>query len=280
MKSNKLVKSIIVVIVLIFLILEIFPIFWIFLNSFKGYKDIAFYPPKFIFKPSLENYISPNELTPGAFRKSGFVKAITNSAIISFSSVFISVIIGSMAAFAIARLKIGGHGMLLVVISARMLPAIVLLLPLYLIYAKLNILDTYACLIVTYTTFLLSFVIWQMVSFLKGIPIEIEESAIVDGCNLWQRYYRIVMPLAAPGLAAVGIFSFLGAWNEYLYASILTIKDITTAPVAASQFVLDKMIPWGGLSAAASITLLPAFIFVLIIQKQMVAGLTMGSIKG
>jgi multiple sugar transport system permease protein len=280
MKSNKLAKVIIIVIVVIFLLIELFPIFWIFLNSFKGYQDIAFYPPKFIFEPTLDNYISPNELTPGAFRKAGFVKAIMNSAIISFSSVFIAVIVGSMAAFAIARLKMGGNGMLLVVISARMLPAIVLLLPLYLIYTRLNLLDTYVSLIITYTTFLLSFVIWQMVSFLKGIPMEIEESAIVDGCNLWQRYYRIIMPLAAPGLAAVGIFSFLGAWNEYLYASILTVKDITTAPVAASQFVLDKMIPWGGLSAAASITLLPAFIFILIVQKQMVAGLTLGSVKG
>ncbi len=280
MKSNKLVKVIIIVIVVIFLLLEIFPIFWIFLNSFKGYQDIAFYPPKFIFEPTLDNYTSTNRLTPGAFNRPGVVKAVMNSAIISFSSVAIALIVGSMAAFAIARLKMGGHGMLLVVISSRMLPGIVLLLPLYLIYTKLDLLDTYTVLIVTYTSFLLSFVIWQMVSFLKGIPIEIEEAAIVDGCNLWQRYYRIIMPLAAPGLAAVGIFSFLAAWNEYLFASILTIRDVTTAPVAQTQFLLDKIIPWGGLSAVGSIILLPAFIFILIAQKQMVAGLTMGSVKG
>jgi len=281
MKKTRSVGYVIMTIIVIgFLIITLFPIFWIFLNSFKNYQDIAFYPPKFVFQPTLDNYFSPDRLTPGAFRKSGFVYAIRDSAIISFFSVTVAVFIGTMAAYAITRLKVGGHSMLLVIISARMMPGIVILLPLYLIYSKVGMVDTYFGLILTNIAFLLSFVIWMMSSYLKEVPEAIEESAIIDGCNLWQVYFRIILPLSTPGLTAVGIFSFLAAWNEYLFASILTVKNITTAPVAVSQFILDKMIPWGGLSAASIITLIPAFVFVLIVQKQMVSGLTFGSVKG
>ena len=273
MKISKINLFIIIVLLIIFLLFEIFPIFWIITNSFKDYKDIAFYPPKFIYNPSLENYKS-------AIQRSNFLYNIRDSAIVSISSVLIAVLFGSMAAYGIARLKVGGTGLLLFIISSRMLPIIVLILPLYIVFTKLKLIDTYYSLIISYTTFLLSFVIWQMISFLKEVPKEIEEAAIIDGCNYWQIFFRIILPISKPGLVAVAIFSFLGAWNDYLFAAILTGSKVQTAPVAASLFIIDRFIPWGPMAAASTMTLLPAFILILIVQKQMVKGLAMGAVKG
>ncbi|MCL5987263.1 MAG: carbohydrate ABC transporter permease [Actinobacteria bacterium] len=270
---HRLIIVLIGIILAILLVMEFFPIYWIITNSFKGYKDIAFYPPKFIFSPTFDNY-------KVALFDRGFFKNIVNSLIVSIISVVVAVLFGSMAAYGIIRLKVGGHGFLLFIISSRMLPIIVLVLPLYIIFKNLRLIDTYYSLIIVYTTFLLSFIIWQMTSFLKEVPVEMEEAAIVDGCNLWQVFFRIVLPISKPGLTAVAIFSFLGAWNEYLFASILCGSKITTAPVAASLFIVERYIPWGPLASASTLTLLPAFAFILIVQKQMVQGLTMGALKG
>lgn len=273
MKGKKFTTTIIVFSLVIFLIIEIFPIYWILTNSFKGYKDIVFYPPKFIFNPSLENYFQ-------AIQRNNFLYSIRDSAIIAIISVALAVLFGSMAAYGIARLKVGGTGFLMFIISSRMLPIIVLVLPLYIIFTNLKLIDTYYSLIVSYTTFSLSFVIWQMISFLKEVPKEIEEAAIIDGCNLWQVFFRVVLPISKPGLIAVAIFSFLGAWNEYLLASIFTGSKVLTAPVASSLFIIDRYVPWGPMAAASTMTIIPAFIFILIVQKQMVKGLTMGAVKG
>lgn len=273
MRISKLNLIIITILIILFLIFEIFPIYWIISNSFKNYKDIAFYPPKFIFTPTFSNYID-------AIQRSNFLFAIRDSAIVSFSSVILAVLFGSMAAYGIARLKVGGTGLLIFIISSRMLPIIVLILPLYIIFTKLKLIDTYYSLIISYTTFLLSFVIWQMISFLKEVPKEIEEAAIIDGCNYWQIFFKIILPISKPGLIAVSIFSFLGAWNDYLFASILTGSKVLTAPVASSLFIVDRIIPWGAMSAASTMTMLPTLIFILVVQKQMVKGLTMGAVKG
>lgn len=273
MKKNKLIWTLSIGILIVLIIIEIFPIFWIILNSFKSYGDIVYYPPKFIFKPIIDNYIY-------AITKTNFLYRIMDSFIITFISVFIAIFAGSLAAYGIIRLKVGGYGFLLLIISSRMLPGIALLIPLFTIFMSFGIKNTYITLILTYSTLSLSFIIWQMSSFLKEIPKEIEEAAIIDGCNLWQVFFKVIMPISKPGLTAVGIFSFLGIWNEFLFASIFSSANIMTAPVAAAAFVTDRIIPWGPMASACVMTLIPSFIFILIVQKQMVEGLTMGAVKG
>jgi multiple sugar transport system permease protein len=273
MRYNKYWGVLIIFVVLIFLLFEIFPIYWIISNSFKSYKDITFFPPKFIFKPTFKNYIY-------AIQKNNFLSAILDSAIIAFTSVAISVFVGSLAAYGIVRLKIGGRWLLMYSVSSRMIPPILLLLPLFIIFSKLRLIDSYFVLIITYSTLLLSFTIWQMSSFLKEIPRDIEEAAIIDGCSIWQVFFRIVLPMSRPGLTAVAIFSFLWAWNDFIFASILVGHDVITAPVANTYFIIDFVIPWGPMTAASTLIMIPAFIFILIVQKQMVRGLTMGALKG
>ena len=277
MKMSRTGLVFVILLLILFLLFEILPIFWIFSNAIKGEADISTIPPKvFNFKPTFKNFIE-------GINKSHFPLKILNSFIIAVPSVILSLLIGTMAAYGIVRLKVGGTPMLIFVIITRMLPAIVLILPIFVIFKNLKLNGTYWGLIAVYTTFLLSFVIWQMSSFLKEIPVEIEESAIIDGCNIWQVFFRIILPLSKSGLIAVGIFCFLGAWNEYLFASILGGAQIQTAPVALSYFVLgglEKKIPWGVMSAGSVIALIPAFILILIVQKQMVEGLTMGAVKG
>ena len=251
----------------------IFPIYWIISNSFKSYQDIRFYPPNFIFSPTIENYIN-------ALHKSNFLYRIKDSFIISFISVAVAVLFGSMAAYGIMRLKVGGHGFLLLIISSRMLPGIALIIPLFIMYNAIKFFNSYVTLIITYVTLMLSFIIWQMSSFLKEVPKEIEEAAIIDGCNYWQVFYKIIIPISRPGLTAVTIFSFLWVWNEFLFSSILSDSQVQTAPVAVTSFITDRLIPWGPMAAACTMTLTPAFVLVLIIQKQMIQGLTMGSVKG
>ena len=214
MKTNKAVNLIMIVIVLLFLLFEMFPIVWIILNSFKNYKDIVFFPPKLFFVPTFENYIN-------AFQKNNFLFSMLDSIIIALSSVCISVFVGCMTAYGIVRLKVGGSKLLFFTVSSRMIPPILFLLPMFIIFSRLKIMDTYFVLILVYSTLLLSFVVWQMSSFLKDIPIEIEEAAIVDGCSKWGVFFRIILPISRPGLTAVGIFAFLFAWNDYIFASIL-----------------------------------------------------------
>lgn len=273
MKYNKYWNAVIIFVVLIFLLFEIFPIYWIISNSFKSYKDITFFPPKFIFKPTFKNYIY-------AVQKNNFLSAILDSAVIAFTCVAISVFVGSLAAYGIVRLKIGGRWLLMYSVSSRMIPPILLLLPLFIIFSRLRLIDSYFVLIITYSTLLLSFTIWQMSSFLKEIPRDIEEAAIIDGCSIWKVFFRIVLPMSRPGLTAVAIFSFLWAWNDFIFASILVGHDVITAPVANTYFIVDFVIPWGPMTAASTLIMIPAFIFILIVQKQMVQGLTMGALKG
>jgi len=273
MKLNKFLLFLTIIIILVFLIFELFPIYWIIANSFKSYKDIVFFPPKFVFKPTFDNYLT-------AIAKNNFLSAILSSAIVAFISVTIGVFVGTMAAYAIVRLKVGGRKILIYAISSRMIPPVLLLLPLYIIFSKIKLLDTYYVLIITYSTLLLSFTIWQMSSFLKELPREMEEAAIIDGCNNWQIFFKIILPVSRPGLTAVAIFSFLWAWNDFIFSSILTGHNVLTAPVANTYFIVDYFIPWGPMTAASTLIMIPAFIFILIVQKQMVRGLTMGAVKG
>jgi multiple sugar transport system permease protein len=159
-------------------------------------------------------------------------------------------------------------------------PRITLVLPLYVIFTQLHLLNTRAALIVAYTTFALPFGIWMMIGFLQELPIDLEEAAAVDGCNRWQVLQKVVVPLASPGIAVTAIFAFLLGWNEFLFSLILAGPDSRTLPVLIASFDTDRGVLWGQFSAAAVAIMLPVAAFALLLQRRIVSGLTMGAVKG
>ena len=165
------------------------------------------------------------------------------------------------------------------ILSTRMLPQFGILIPFYIMFAKLRLLDTYIALILIYLTFVLAFAIWMMKGFFQEIPSELEDAAQVDGCTRIKAIFKIVLPLAAPGLAATSIFSIILCWNEFLFALILTGLQAKTATVAIYSFVTFREIIWGGLTAAGTLITLPILIFFLLVQKHFIRGLTMGAVK-
>ncbi len=266
-------KKIIYLLVVVFLMVwTLYPILWIFVTSLKP-KSAQFSPTWFGFSPSLDNYIT-------FFSNKIFIQSFINSCIVTGLSVILGIIIGTPTAYALARFKLkNSPKLLLFILLARMTPPVVLVIPFFLIAIKLNIADTYIALIIMGIFLSLPFVIWMMRGFFLDIPKSLEESAMIDGCNRFYALRKIVIPLAAPGLAATAVLASLLVWNEFFFALILSGKHTQTLPVLVNSFVSEKSIDWGTMSAAGIITVLPLIIFGLLSQKHLVRGLTMGSVK-
>jgi len=251
----------------------IFPIFWLFTTSFKNDVDVFSLPPKlFVFTPTLKNFIH-------VFYETNIPVLAVNSLIAALSNVVLSLFIGTMAAYGISRFKAGGANLLFWFLSLRMLPPIVVSIPLFLIAAKLRLIDTKIILPIMYLLLNVPFVIWMMKSFIDDIPLEIEESALIDGCSYFGTLWRIVLPMIAPGLVATGVLCFIFAWNEFLIAMIFTRVNATTLPVGLSGFITVEQVFWGYLSAAATVAAVPPIVLAWIFQRYMVRGLTLGAVK-
>ena len=166
------------------------------------------------------------------------------------------------------------------ILVTRIFPPITTAIPYYVIIKNVNLADTYLALILTYVSYGLPFVIWLMLGFFQDLPADIEKAAIVDGCSMWQRFTRVVLPLALPGLAVTAIFAFIYSWNEFLYASMLTSFNAKTLPVVISGYISDKFLRWGEMSALGTMMLIPVIIFAAAAQKYLVRGLTFGAVKG
>jgi len=185
-----------------------------------------------------------------------------------------------MAAYSLARFKFkGSDNIAFWMLSIRMMPPVVAVIPLYIIMRNLRLLDTPWCLVIAYLTINLPFVVWMMKGFFEEIPREIEESALVDGCSTFDVFRRIALPLAAPGLAATGIFTFIFSWNEFLIALILTGTKSVTLPVGIIGYMKETGINWGYMTAGGILALIPVIIFAALAQKNLVKGLTMGALK-
>jgi multiple sugar transport system permease protein len=185
-----------------------------------------------------------------------------------------------MAAYSLARFKFRAQKAIsFTIFLSRMVPPVVLLVPFFSLFRELNWTDKPISLAFSYTAFNLPFVIWLMWGFFKEIPYELEQAAQIDGASKFGAMVRIALPLARPGLAAASIFALINAWNEFLFALVLTGPDAKTLPVAAAQFVTNEAILWGPVNAAGTLIMLPLIIFTLLIQKHLVRGLTMGAIK-
>jgi multiple sugar transport system permease protein len=251
-----------------------FPIYWMTTSSLKTDADISTYPPVWTFKPTLHSFTQ-------LFKELDVMDALINSAIIVGISTCLAMIAGTLAAYSLARFDIKNKNFIAFeVLSIRMLPPMVSVIPLFMIAKALGIFDTPWLLIAVYTLNGLPFVVWVMRVFIQEIPQSIEEAALIDGCGRFECFWRVTLPLLLPGLAATMVIIFMFSWNEYLLASILTSADAKTLPVIAASAIKPKAISWGLASAAGVLMSLPVVVLVLLMQKYLVRGLTLGAVKG
>jgi len=251
-----------------------FPIAWMALTSLKISKDIFAYPPLFLFKPHLCNYwkiiVSPT----------GYLNFLLNSVIVAVVSTSLVLILVTPAAYTFAKFRFKSREHLMFwILTTRMMPPASIIIPLFLLFKFLGLLDTYLGLISAHTLFNLGLATWLLIGYFKEIPRELEDSAMVDGCSRWGAFIRITLPLTAPGIAATAIICFIFSWNEFLFALILTGVETKTMPVGLTGFWTQLSVIWGELAAGSMIAILPVLVFALIVQRHLVRGLTLGALK-
>lgn len=251
------------------------PYLWQFITSLKPDAELSRLPPILPDNPTFDHYVS-------IFRAHPFFRIIANSLIVACSTTFISLVIGSLAAFALAKLDVRRKRLILVfVLSVSMFPAIATVSPLYIIIRALGLRDTVFALIITYTSFSLPLTIWILTSFFRSIPHEIYLASRVDGCTVFQSFYRIILPLSAPGIFATAILVFIFSWNEFLFALTFTSTVASrTIPVGIALFPGLHEVPWGDIAAASVVVTIPLILLAFAFQRRIVEGLTAGSIKG
>jgi multiple sugar transport system permease protein len=216
-----------------------------------------------------------------SFTDPDFLKVVGNSLLITGLTVLLSLTIGTWAAYAFARFRFKGATVLsFSLIIARMMPPIVFIVPLFLLMQTFKLRNTYAGLILIFTTFNLPFTVWMLKSFFEEAPVELEEAAWIDGASRLQALLRIILPLTAPGLAATAVFAALLAWNEFLFALLLGGPETTTLPVFLASFIGERSVDWGDIMATAVLTVIPPTILVMLVQRNLIKGLTLGAVKG
>ncbi len=253
--------------------LFLFPIYWLFMTSFKTPEEIFASPPKWY----------PGALQFENFRvlfKDGDVLVVWNSLVIAGSSTLVAMFLGTLGAYSLARFRTGGDNLAVWIISQRMVPPIAVVFPVFLLYVWFGWVDTYFGLILLYTAFNLPYVIWMMRGYIADVPIELEESALVDGCTRWQVLMRVVFPLARAGLFATAVFTFVFAWNEFIFALVLTRTEVVTYPVQVTHYFGGQSNFWAKIAAMSVLGTLPIFLAVATLQRYLVRGISMGAVKG
>jgi multiple sugar transport system permease protein len=271
---SKLVSYLILTIALL---ITIFPIYFLIVTSFKTFTEAFSYPPSLIPKNfTIEAYIS-------VLNKWGFATFATNSIIITITSTLLSLALGVPMAYALARLKFGKNlndTLAFTILSFRLLPPIVGIIPLFIVYSFLGLNDTYQGMILAYTSFNLPLVVWLIRGFIQELPKEIEEAALVDGASHYTILRKIILPLSLPAILTTGTLTIIQSWNEFIIAVFLTSKYRKTVPILLSSFIGDQQYFWNELTAASTIALIPVAILIAIVQRQLVRGLTFGAVKG
>lgn len=266
-----------IIILSIAIFITLMPIVWIILTTFKPEPMTFVYPPVWKFKPILDNYIS-------AFKTRPLLKYFTNSVIVTLSTTAISVVVGSMAAYSMSRFGTGGKRLGFTLLSLRFMPAIAVVIPLFLVFSKVNLgslhlINSRLGLILAYLTFNIPISILLLKGFFDEIPQELEEAALVDGSSHLGAIFRILLPLSLPGIVATAVFCIIFSWNEFLFALILTRAETATLPVAIMGFVTDRGLLWGEMTAASVIIVLPVLMFSIFVQRYLISGLTLGALK-
>ncbi len=305
----RFIKSVRIFVILVLALGGLVPIFIMGMTSLKSRADIVSVPPKIVFQPTLEGFVflltERSQLTGkrleeakanaeglGLFEQialkngqvitgpSDFVGRLTNSFIIAVGSTIFSVTLGLFAAYAFSRFEMPGKDdLLFFILSTRMLPAVVVTIPLFLMYRQVGLYDTHLGMILLYTVFNLSLTVWLLKGFIDEIPREYEEAALVDGYSRFQSFFKIVLPQAATGIAATTVFALIFAWNEYAFALMLTSQVARTAPPAIATMQGRGGIEWSAIAAGSLAFLIPVVIITFALRKHLLRGVTFGAIR-
>jgi multiple sugar transport system permease protein len=276
--SSRIITYLLMVLLAVFLL---GPLVWILLMSFKNPADVVSVPPKLFFNPTLDNYLALFGLSRGGLVTAGsFFSYFKNSLILSVGSVLISLVLGMPAAYAIARLRFAAkESLAFTYLSFRFVPGITIILPLYVVFQQLHLYNTYTGLMLVYQLISLPLMIWMMRSYFEEIPLAIEQAARTDGYSWAGAFFRLVLPLAAPGIAATLILAFIFCWNNFVFG--LMLGGTTTQPITVGllSFMGTNEVQWGLMAAATVIAIVPELIMALSVQRYMIRGLTFGAVK-
>jgi multiple sugar transport system permease protein len=268
-------STLVYIILLVAVGIAVFPIVVMLLDSIKATPLITATPPVWIFTPTWEHYHNVLQIPSYPFGT-----YFAHSVIVATVSTFVTLIIGFLAAYSMARYDTGGRHFDFWVLSLRMLPPAALLIPMYVFFNTFQLIDTVWALIIIYMTFNIPLCIWVLRSFIRELPYELEESAQIDGASLWQILLRIILPLVAPGLAAVAVLSFIACWNEFFFALIFTQNAAVTLTKGTAEFVGAYETQWGEIAAATGIGMIPPLLLGFAVQRYLVRGLSLGAVKG
>jgi multiple sugar transport system permease protein len=253
------------------LVVFVFPLAWMIITSLKTSVQAVAYPPLWLFRPTLQNYVD-------VFANNPFFLYMMNSTLIAVCAVGVSLLAGLPAAYAIARYKLKKLGLLILLV--KFLPGIVFLVPLFVVYRQFGMINTLWGVALSHIIIILPLVIWIAIGFFEDIPRELEEAAIIDGSTRMGIFLRIVLPLSKPGIVAATILGFIASWNNFIFVLILGGTNTVTLPMAVYSFVSFEDVNWGGLTAAATVITVPILALSLIVQRHLAGGLTIGAVKG
>ncbi len=265
-------------------IFALFPLIWVVMMSFKSHIDIISPVPKFIFTPSLENYkaiLFGGQSMQYEAGQTDFLLYFKNSCIITISAVVLSLLAGVPAAYALARYRFRfKDDIAFTFLSFRFAPEIAVIIPIYILYQKLHLYNTYVGLIFVYQLITLPLIVWIIRGYFEDISVEIEQAAKLDGYSWWGVFTKIALPLVKPGLASTAVLAFIFAWNNFIFGLILGSSDTYPSTVGTLGFISYESVLWGQMAAATVIIIMPPLILAIFIQKYLVRGLTMGAIRG
>ena len=276
MTRNDLLSASIWTVMLLFLGVVIFPFYWMVNTSFKPLIEVFQSPPAFY--PSHWTFAGYTSVWATRLLARYFL----NSTVISFGSTFLAMILSALAAYGFSRFRLRWEqSLILVLLLTQMLPGTLLIIPYFQLMARLHLINSYLSLILAYVSFALPFSTWMLVGFFRSIPLELDEAAMVDGCSRVSAFWRVILPLSLPGLVAVGIFTFLLAWNAYVFALVLT-TDPKMFPlsVGIANMLGEYQVAWNEMMAAAVLATLPVFVLYGFLERYLVQGITAGAVKG
>jgi multiple sugar transport system permease protein len=259
-----------------FTVYVVIPFVWMALISFKPETEI--FAREVVLMPreaTFENYVA-------VFKAAPYLKFFFNSLFIATITTICATVISTMAAYAFSRFRFPGRDVIaFLILATQMFPLVTGIIPLYLVFTKIGLINTYWCLLIAYVAFTIPFCTWMLKGFFDTIPKEIEEAALIDGCSRMQILTTIVLPMSKPAIVATGVFCFILSWNEFLYATVFTTSDsVRTLPAALGQMIGQGYTQWGSLNAAGIMTTIPVVIFFMFFQRHLVSGLTAGAVKG
>ena len=305
-EPSRLAKRVAGTVVVAYALVSMVPLLWIFATSFKSPPDSIAYPPKLLFRPSIEGYCNlfttqsrqtdeyiaklppPRNTCESLVRArnmvivgpSNFQPRFVNSLVIAFGSTALSVLLGLTAAYAFSRLRVPGKDDLMYfILSTRMMPPIAVAIPIYLMYRELGLSDTRLGMILLYSAVNVSLAVWLLKGFIDEIPPEYEEAALVDGYTRLQAFRKVVLPQAATGIVATAIFCLIFAWNEYAFAVLLTSGNAQTAPPFIPIIIGEGGQDWPAVAAATTVFLIPILVFTVLLRKQLLRGITFGAVR-